>query len=148
MLGYGHEGRIEEIQEKAVQALFEIAHVLREIRDELRPKFLSRVRLHLMPKTLTVGQTANAVISAVDQFGNPFPLTSANNISVAASTPADVTIGAVSFPGDGTAVVVVTAVSADPGDGITATVDSFSATDTLVIEAPVPALAGVKLVLQ
>lgn len=148
MLGYGHEGRIEEIHQKAVEALWEIAHTLREIRDELKPKFLSRARLHLMPKTVTVGQTANAVISGVDQFGNPFPLTSADTISIAASTPADVTFGAVTFPGDGTALVVVTAVNADPGDGITATVGSFTATDTLTIEAPAPALAGVKLVLQ
>lgn len=137
-------------------ALLEIAESAREIAAELRrirvilhkefAPHLTRLELTLMPKTVQVGQTATAHITATKADGTPFPITSSDTLTLAAATAADVTFGTPTFNADGSADVVVTAVNADPGDAITATLDGVASnSDTLTITAAGPATVTLAL---
>ena len=125
--------------------------LLHEIRHLLRQKpHLTRGRIIVMPKQIQVGETAQAVLQGVDQFGNPFPLDASYSVVPTASAPADVSVGPVNPDGSFT----ITGIAADPGDSIGAqvtrpdgTVITFSP-DTLVIAAPAPVLTAGAVVLQ
>jgi hypothetical protein len=119
------------------------------IRAILTPKVLFTAEIKLMPKTIVVGGTSNAVLAGFDQFGKPFPLTSADTITPVSSTPADETFGAPTFNADGTATIVVTGLVATAGDSISASVGGVaSSSDTLTITAPAPVLTTATLTLQ
>src|ERR1700733_343340 len=105
-----------------------LRHIMRvetKILKHLRHGSISQLEINIMPKTIAVGATANAVLAATGSDGNPYILSAADTISLAAAVPADVSFqsGPPTFNADGTATVVVTGVNADPGDAITATVD-------------------------
>src|ERR1700726_1751192 len=125
-----------------------ILRVVRKIMLHLQP--LTRVTLEItMPKTITVGQTASAILTATGSDGKPFTLSAADTIALNASVPADVSFGVPVFNADGTATVPVTGLNADPSVGISATVDAVvSNTDTLTITVPAPKLASVTIALQ
>jgi hypothetical protein len=127
--------------------LHHIARDLHAIRGILVPlQHLTQSKVNLMPKTIAVGGTSNAVISATKADGTPFLITAADQVSLAASVNADVTFGAPVFNSDGTATIVVTGVNPDPSDEITATVDGVvSAPDALTISSPAPAAVTVAL---
>jgi hypothetical protein len=110
---------------------------------------LTKASIDLMPKTIEVGQTANAVINAVDQFGNPFPLTGLA-VQYVASIPGDVTFGPVNPDGSDT----ITGVNADAGNAISANITRADGTvitaapDTLTITPAVPVLTSATVVLS
>jgi len=132
-----------------VHALRDIAEELRRIRVILHHEFvphISLTRITIMPKTVAPGQTATAHITAAKSDGSTYTITTADSVSLAAAVPGDVTFGAPTFNADGSCDIVVTAVNADPGDAITATVDGVtSQPDTLTISAPAPATVTVTL---
>jgi pyruvate kinase len=107
------------------------------------------VRLTVMPKTIQVGQTATAVLKATGTDGNPFKLTSADQVALLAGTAQDVTIGTPVFMDDGSVEILLTGVNPDASDPITATVDGVTSNaDTLTIEAAAVTVASVNLTLQ
>ena len=125
--------------------------LLHEIRHLLRQKpHLTRGRLIVMPKQIQVGETAQAILQGVDQFGNPFPLDSSYTVVPTASAPGDVSVGPVNPDGSFT----ITGLAADAGDAIGAQVTRPDGTviaftpDTLVIVAPAPVLTAGAVVLQ
>jgi len=127
--------------------LRDIRHYVRLILYHLNP--IRSVEITIMPKTIAVGATANAVIAAFDQLGKPFPLTPTDVIALAASVPTDVSFGTPSVNPDGTATIVVTGVAPDAGDSITATVSGVtSSADVLTVTAPVPVLTTMTLTLE
>ena len=127
--------------------LLRLVHIAYRILRSMNP--INNLEITIMPKTIAVGEVAQAVLTAVDTDGKPFPLTSADTIALNASVPADVTFGTPVFNADGTASIPVTGVSADPSDVISATVDAVvSNSDTLTITPPAPKLASVTLALQ
>ena len=127
--------------------LLRLVHIAYRILRSMHP--INNLEITVMPKTIAVGEVANAVLTAVGSDGKPFPLTTADTITLAASVPADVSFGAPVFNADGTATVPVTGVNADPSDAISATVDAVvSNTDTLTITPPAPKLGSVTLALQ
>lgn len=134
------------------KSLREISSTLDAIRAILASALgphLSQVRITLMPKSIQVGQTSTAHLVATKSDGSSFPITAADTVVVTASNPSSVTIAAPTFNSDGSADVVLTAVAADPGNTISATVDgTASNTDTLTITAVVTPPAAVTLTLQ
>lgn len=108
---------------------------------------IAYVRIKIMPKTIVVGATATAHVTATKSDGTVFPITSADTVTLMAATPADVTFGAPVFNADGSVDIPVIGVSADAGDAVSASVDGVtSATpDTLIITAPVPAAVTITL---
>ena len=102
-----------------------------------------------MPKTITVGQTANAHLVGTGSDGQSFKLGSGDTFTPSATTPADVTFGAPVFNADGSVDIPVTGVAADASDSITVQVDAVTSNaDVLTITAAVPTLASVNLTLQ
>ena len=132
--------------------IFEFQRLIREVRGIRvllgKEAKLTSARVELMPKSIAVGGTANALIQGFDQFGQPFSL---NGVPVTpvASAPADVSFGTPTVNADGSVSVVVTGVNADPGDSISASVGSVtSSADVLTITPPAPVLTSATLVLQ
>jgi hypothetical protein len=119
----------------AADSLRKIAHELSAIRAILEPHHqLTRLELTLMPATIAVGAVATATLLGFDQNGNAFAIPASATIVMNAATPADVSFGTPVFNADGSVSVPVTAVNADPGDAISATVNGIVSTvDTLTI---------------
>lgn len=125
--------------------------LLHEIRHILKNKpHLVKGKVKIMPKQIQVGETAQAVLQGVDQFGQPFPLDATYTVVPTASNPSDVSVGPVNPDGSFT----LTGIAADAGDSIGAqvtrpdgTVISFTP-DVLTIVAPAPVLTGGAVVLQ
>lgn len=111
-----------------------------DIRHLLKHKFIiTRARISVMPKTIQVGQTSTATISAQDQNGQPIAVDSTYQVSYSSSNSANVSFGTVNPDGS----CVITGVAADPSNSIAAVITrpdggTVSATpDTLSI-VPVP----------
>src|ERR1035438_5709774 len=116
-----------------------------ELLSLLRQKpHLKSARVFLMPATINVGQTANAVILALDQNGQPFTLDSTYQVAYNASAPADVSFSPVNPDGSDT----VAGVNADPGDAISATITRpdgvviNASADTLTVTAAAAVLTS------
>lgn len=133
--------------ESIALSLHHIAVDLHAIRGTMVPlHHLTESRITLMPKTIAVGQTATAHITAAKPDGSPFLITAADSVSLAASAAADVSFGSPTVNADGSVDIVVTGVNPDAADAITATVDGVvSAPDTLTITAPAPGTVTVTL---
>lgn len=119
-----------------------------------RRPLLTKASVSIMPKTIAVGERANATIQAFDQFGNPFPLTGLK-VQYTASDPNPVSFGDVQA--DGSDTITAVAVDADPGDQIGANITRADGTvitatpDVLIITTPpppVPVLTTAKVVLS
>jgi hypothetical protein len=107
---------------------------------------LQSARITIMPKTITVGQSATAHITAANSDGSVFPITATTHLAVGAAQGTDVAIGAPTFNADGSVDIPITGVAADPSDGITATVDGVASnTDILTITAAAPATVTLTL---
>jgi hypothetical protein len=107
---------------------------------------LQSARITIMPKTITVGQSATAHITAANSDGSVFPITATTALVVGAAQGTDVAIGSPTFNADGSVSIPITGVAADPSDGITATVDGISSnTDILTITAAAPATVTLTL---
>ena len=127
--------------ESGARDLHFIAQYLKDIRDilKLHPNHQpDRSELTIMPKTIVAGTTATAHITAT-RAGNPFVLTSSDAVALVATTPGDVTFAAPVFNADGSCDIIISGLSADPGDSITATVDGITSNaDVLTITAAGP----------
>ena len=128
-------------------------HLLLEIQATLaRMSALTFARVIIVPKTIQVGQTAQAAIQGLDQNGQPFPLDSTYQVVYTASSPSDVTITTPNPDGSAT----ITGVNPNPGIQVGATItkpdgSTVTATpDTLVIQAvtPTPVLTSASVVLS
>jgi hypothetical protein len=110
-----------------------------DIRALLRSK-ISQARITVMPKTIEVGKTSTATISAQDQNGAPIVIDATYTVNYSASNPASVSIGTPNPDGS----AVITGVAADPGNSISAVITrpdggTVSASpDTLIITSPPP----------
>jgi hypothetical protein len=133
--------------ESIALSLRHISIDLHAIRGTMVPlHHLTESRITLMPKSINVGQTANAVISATKADGSPFAITTADTVALVAANPANATLGAPVINADGTVTVPVTGAAPDPGDAITATVDGVaSQPDTLTVTTAAPATVTVTL---
>ncbi|SRR5258708_7721352 len=123
---------------------------LEVILDILRHKsILSKARVTVMPKTISVGETATATIQGLDQFGKAFPLDATYQVVYNQSNPADATFAT---PGpDGTALLTANVADTDIiGATITRPDGSVvtAGTDTLTINPPVAVLTTANVVLQ
>jgi hypothetical protein len=113
---------------------------------------LTKARIILMPKSVTVGGTANAAIVGLDQNGKPFTLDSTFTVAYASSNPADESFSPVNP--DGSDTVAALAASPAGGDQISATITRpdgvvISATpDVLTITPVVPVLTSASVVLS
>ena len=148
-----HLHEAEELKElrEIKKSLSDILRALTQILLLLKQKpHLSKGKVIVMPKTIEVGQTAQAVLQGVDQNGNPFPLDASYRVQPTASNPADVESGTPNPDGS----FVVTALAVDPADMIGAQVTRPDGTtitfdpDTLTIEPATPVLTTGKVVLQ
>lgn len=115
-----------------------------------RKPHLTSARTIVMPKTIQVGQTANAAIQGLDQFGKPFPLDATYQVAYSAATPADVSFSPVNPDGSDT----VAGINPDAGDAISATITRpdgvviTASADTLMITAATPVLTSAAVVLS
>jgi hypothetical protein len=135
------EEHIERELRRIREALEDISKTFKQVRDILRSQqsHISVTRISIMPKTIQVGQSATAHITAAKADGSPFLITSADQVSLTAQVPADVSFGTPVINADGSVDIPVTGVNADAGDQIAATVDGIvSAPDTLTITAAAP----------
>jgi len=131
-MAHEHEER-EEI--KLLRELLKNAekqlHVQREILGRLQQQpILTKARISIMPKTVPVGGTANAVIKGVDQNGQPFVLDATYKVTYQSSAPADESFSPVNA--DGSDTIAALAPSAASGDQISA---SITRPDGVVINA-------------
>lgn len=124
---------------RELRALRVLALELSEIEQDLDPK-LEKGKVILMPKTINVGETANATLALVGTDGNPFTIDSTYTVVYAASNPGNVSIATPNADGSDT----LTGVATDPGDVIGATITRPDGstlsltTDTLTINSVTP----------
>jgi hypothetical protein len=154
MSGHEQHERREEI--KLLRELLETAEeqlvALQEILQVLRRPILTFARVTIMPKTVPVGGTANAVIQGLDQNGQPFVLDATYKVAYQSSTPADESFSPVNA--DGSDTIAALAASPAAGDQISATITRpdgvvISATpDVLTITAATPVLTSASVVLS
>jgi hypothetical protein len=143
---------LDHVFREMAKAIEKSAAELHRIRVILQTQFanhhIAYVRIKIMPKSIVVGATATAHVTATKPDGSPFLITAADTVMLTASVPADVTFGTPTFNPDGSVDIPVTGVNPDPGDAINATVDGVTsaAPDTLTITAPVPTTVTVTLV--
>lgn len=149
-----HQHHESEDTERVIRAVHKVFEVLVEIRGILKPRLTSAI-LKLkdieMPKTVNIGETAQAVITGLDQNGSLIALDATYTVAYQASNPADVSFGTPNADGSNT----VTAVAPDTGDVISAIITRpdgqqiTTTSDTLIVNAPaVPVLTSATLVLQ
>jgi hypothetical protein len=128
--------------------LHRILCLLRRISRSTNP--INNLEITIMPKTIAVGATATATLTAVGTDGKPWVFSPADVIALNASVPADVSFAAPVIAADGSSVtVVLTGVNADPSNPISATVDGVvSNSDVLTVGAPVSKIGSVNLILS
>jgi hypothetical protein len=139
----------DQFERELIETQEQIVHQLKRLCEILTPKRIKHVRTTLMPKSITVGQTATAHIVATGSDGNPFVLSATDAISPMASAPGDITFGTPVFNADGSCDIVVTGVNVDAGDTISASVDGVtSSSDVLTITPVAVTVASATLTLQ
>src|SRR6266481_8659855 len=147
-LDHGLDRVFVEILEEIAKAAEELRRIRVILQHEFKHQHVTHVRIKLMPKTIAVGETATAHVTATKPDGTVFPITTADTLVLSAATPANVSFGTAVFNADGSADVPVTGVAAVPGDAISAMVDAVSTTTPDILTITIPAPATVSIALQ